>query len=363
MASITQAKGGIGRRGGGLVRPDFGWRGRGIGIKRPSLGLLTPQTTMDRARALEYRWARLSDAVTHQQNQQRLQRQWKELQPERVGWVQYYLRLKSNAIARVSEYGELEEWERRFMALRTKFANEGLDVSAVPTLAVGSTPGKVVIPEQVEVQVDPGDTPEQIRQKAQEASEQFVADLGRLAGRIALYGAGVLLVGAGVLWAVNRSKKKPAMGRAGCKVPLLTPAQSRKRVAELRRKGCKVEQRRLPSGDVAVMKKCPKGVSGLGYTSEQHFEHGENAIDDLTQSIKTINWQLKKKGGCKTTSRRLQEASMDAERAGAHFWAAMYDPKATDSEKRAAENLLKALGDLNRELRWINQKFEYKCLE
>jgi hypothetical protein len=40
----------------------------------------------------------------------------------------------------------------------------------------------------------------------------------------------------------------------------LTASQSRARVAKLRRAGCRVERRTLPSGDVAVLKRCPPGV-------------------------------------------------------------------------------------------------------
>jgi hypothetical protein len=43
-------------------------------------------------------------------------------------------------------------------------------------------------------------------------------------------------------------------------VPALTTAQHRRRVAELRRAGCRVETRTLPSGDRVVLKKCPPGA-------------------------------------------------------------------------------------------------------
>lgn len=41
-------------------------------------------------------------------------------------------------------------------------------------------------------------------------------------------------------------------------IPRLTAAQSRRRVARLRRAGCRVETRTLPSGDRVVLKRCPE---------------------------------------------------------------------------------------------------------
>jgi hypothetical protein len=41
-------------------------------------------------------------------------------------------------------------------------------------------------------------------------------------------------------------------------VPQLTHAQSRRRVAELKRAGCEVKKEQLPNGDIRVYKKCPE---------------------------------------------------------------------------------------------------------
>lgn len=52
---------------------------------------------------------------------------------------------------------------------------------------------------------------------------------------------------------VRRSRTGPAHANP----PALTPAQSRRRVAELRARGCEVRRVKLPSGDTAVVKDCP----------------------------------------------------------------------------------------------------------
>jgi len=41
-------------------------------------------------------------------------------------------------------------------------------------------------------------------------------------------------------------------------VPQMTAAQSRKRIAELRRQGCKVEKKNVPGVGTVILKECPK---------------------------------------------------------------------------------------------------------
>lgn len=59
--------------------------------------------------------------------------------------------------------------------------------------------------------------------------------------------------------------------------PVLTGSQSKRRVAELRARGCKVVKRKLPSGDTVVLKKCPEGA-------------GANPADDVAPDAGPIAW-------------------------------------------------------------------------
>lgn len=71
-------------------------------------------------------------------------------------------------------------------------------------------------------------------------------------GGVVLYGA--FRIGSTLL---EQRGAKAARGPYRSNPPRLTEAQSRKRVAELKKRGCKVEYHRLPDGSTAVLKKCP----------------------------------------------------------------------------------------------------------
>lgn len=180
-----------------------------VRLIRPSsllnLGILTPQVTLNRANVLMNAFNQLQTAVFRLPVEQEalMTRQLAELRPVMNGWISYYMRIKNNLIERAAEYGQLAEWEKEYMRLRSKFASEGTDVSTAPIIMSGGTPG--LVPPKVEVEAE--EAARRVGEEVEEAGRETVEELERLWARVLLGGAAILMVGAGVLWLVGRAKE------------------------------------------------------------------------------------------------------------------------------------------------------------
>lgn len=105
-----------------------------------SLDLLTPETTLARATDLNNAFQLLWRNATAAQK--------KRLNPVIDGYVTYYNKLKNNLVVRLTEYGELEQWEAKYQQIRDQFEREGINVTA-PVIVAGQSAGsyKVATPD------------------------------------------------------------------------------------------------------------------------------------------------------------------------------------------------------------------------
>lgn len=100
-----------------------------------SFGLLTPETTQERGRRLYVAWDKLYRDANDSQK--------KRITNDYNGYLQYYGSLVNSLVARLTEYGELEAWEKRYQGWLDTFTKEGLSTSA-PTIVGGKAPGTSV---------------------------------------------------------------------------------------------------------------------------------------------------------------------------------------------------------------------------
>lgn len=72
-----------------------------------------------------------------------------ELEPIMAGWEHDFNKWRTSYWARATEWGELSNWQKKYQALRNKFARQGTKITA-PYVAPGKTPGdvQVDIPEE-----------------------------------------------------------------------------------------------------------------------------------------------------------------------------------------------------------------------
>ena len=125
------------------------------GPTRGGLGLLTPETTLKRAADLNNAFLRLEPAT-------RANPKFSvAFVPVFNGWSTYYARLKGNYLVRLTEYGEIEKWEKQYIKLRTALEAAGAKVATAPIVIAAPTPG--VVPEKVEVVPTP-ETEQQLGQ-------------------------------------------------------------------------------------------------------------------------------------------------------------------------------------------------------
>lgn len=106
-----------------------------ITLESSSLDLLTPETTLARATNLNNAFQLLW------RNASPIQKQ--KLNPVMDGYTSYYNKLRDNLITRLTEYGELEQWEMKYQQLRDQFEFEGSKITA-PVVVPGTTPGRSV---------------------------------------------------------------------------------------------------------------------------------------------------------------------------------------------------------------------------
>jgi len=91
-----------------------------------SLELLTPTATMNRAQKLLNAFASLMLALNARPSMK------KQAYPRYLAYVEYYMHLKNNLAARLTEFTQLDGWTKEYAALRTKAAKAGVDLSKVP---------------------------------------------------------------------------------------------------------------------------------------------------------------------------------------------------------------------------------------
>ena len=144
------------------------------------LGLLTSETTLERA-------AKINNDFQLLWRDSRVQPKLrKELDVIMSGWVDYYNRLKNSYWSRMTEYGELSWWERKYNQFRNKVQAAGVKVTA-PPLAVSKVPGDVQLKPPTEEEL----------QKIEEQAKKV--------GTMLIAGASVAALGVGwILWRMGR---------------------------------------------------------------------------------------------------------------------------------------------------------------
>lgn len=90
----------------------------------------------------------------------------------------------------------------------------------------------------------------------------FLDDVGsKLMTGLLILGGAYLAVRYGLPMLLGAARgsgdKRSAFARNDDRVPLMTEAQSKARIKELRKQGCKVHEIELPNGDIVVAKECP----------------------------------------------------------------------------------------------------------
>lgn len=113
------------------------------GPTKGGLGLLTPETTLKRAANLNNAFLRLEPATRANP------KFGAAFTPVFNGWSTYYARLKGSYLVRLTEYGEIEKWEKQYIKLRTALKAAGAKVATAPIVIAAPTPGTV--PETVQV--------------------------------------------------------------------------------------------------------------------------------------------------------------------------------------------------------------------
>lgn len=71
-------------------------------------------------------------------------RQKKELDPVMEGWVTDFNRWRSSYLARATEWGKLSGWQKKYQALRDKFAAQGTKITA-PVIVPTQKPGDITV--------------------------------------------------------------------------------------------------------------------------------------------------------------------------------------------------------------------------
>jgi len=137
------------------------------------LGLLTPEETLNRATRLNNSFQLLWRNATAAQK--------KELDPVMAGWIPYFNRLRDSWVARTTEYGELNKWEKIYQQLWDKFKAQGTKITA-PVIVPGTTPG------DVQVQLPSKKEMEDTEKRIQRVGAGLIA-----AGAVATLGVGWLL--------------------------------------------------------------------------------------------------------------------------------------------------------------------------
>jgi hypothetical protein len=153
-------------------------------------GLLTPETTLERAtalnNALQCLWRKATEA------------QKTELDPVISGFVDYFDHLRNSFWARLTEYGEIQGWEEKYQALLNKFSLEQGKSLECPVIVPGETP--FVIPESVSVEAT------RAIKEAEATGDRLTADLKRATRNMIILSMGTAIVAGGIVWWITRKR-------------------------------------------------------------------------------------------------------------------------------------------------------------
>lgn len=154
-------------------------------------GLLTPETTLNRANDLNNAYQCLWRAATASQKE--------ELDPVLNGFVNYYDKLHDSFFARFTEYGEMQKWEAEYGRLLKKFSEEQNKYIQCPAIMPGETP--LVIPDEIEIEA------EEAIKEAEKKGEELTKDLKNTTRNMFIYSTLSAILGGGVIWFFTRKKR------------------------------------------------------------------------------------------------------------------------------------------------------------
>lgn len=153
-------------------------------------GLLTPETTLNRANDLNNAYQCLWRAATGSQKE--------ELIPVLDGFVAYYDKLRDSFFARFTEYGEIQKWEAEYGRLLKKFSEEQNTYIQCPAIMPGEAP--FVIPKEIEIEA------EGAIKEAEKKGEELTEDLKKTTRNMFIYSTLSAVLGGAIIWLFTRKK-------------------------------------------------------------------------------------------------------------------------------------------------------------